>query len=165
MTLTFNRKYYLGSEILFGLLWGFSTGGILLSFYHSCSFLILPNWAHYLLSFTFMSIWQYFIQDYFWDIYVSPEHDTHRSIIIKTLVCHVPFITISLGFLTIWNNYAIFIIFFIFALTASSIFQRFPSPCAKEVFHAPMVKKGIFGFPHGSGYLSKKNNEYEYKKE
>jgi hypothetical protein len=32
MTVTFDRKYYLGSEIVFGLIWGFSTGGLLLSF-------------------------------------------------------------------------------------------------------------------------------------
>ncbi|MFW9902047.1 MAG: hypothetical protein ACFFDY_12310 [Candidatus Thorarchaeota archaeon] len=159
MTITFNRKYYLGSEILFGVIWGYSTGGILLSFYHFWSFINIPNWVHYLLSFASMSIWQYFIQDYFWDIYVSPEHDTPRSIIIKTLVCHIPIVTISLGFLTFWNNYAIFILFFIFALIASSIFQKFPAPWVKGEFHAPMVKPGIGGLPHGSGYLSEKENQ------
>ena len=34
MILTFDRKYYIGSEIVFGLLWGWSTGQVLLSFYH-----------------------------------------------------------------------------------------------------------------------------------
>ncbi|MBA7591727.1 hypothetical protein ES708_33888 [subsurface metagenome] len=29
MTLTFNRKYHLGFEIVFGVIWGFSTGGLL----------------------------------------------------------------------------------------------------------------------------------------
>ena len=33
-TLTFDRRYNLGPEIVFGLIWGFSTGGLLLSFYH-----------------------------------------------------------------------------------------------------------------------------------
>lgn len=41
----------------------------------------------------------------------------------------------------------------IFALIATSIFQKFPSPWAKEDFHAPMTKPGLFGFPHGAGYL------------
>jgi len=154
MTLTFNRKYYLGSEIFFGIIWGFSTGGLLLSFYNLWSLIGLTGWAKYLLTFTSMGIWQYFIQDYFWDIYVSPEHDTPKSIIIKTAVCHIPNVAISLGFLLIWNNYTIYISFYIFALVASTIFQKLPAPWAKGQFHAPMTKPGIFGYPHGSGFLN-----------
>ncbi|MHA2123951.1 MAG: hypothetical protein ACXABO_02220 [Promethearchaeota archaeon] len=152
MTLTFNRKYYIFSEIIFGVIWGFSTGGLLLSIYHLWRLMNFPGWALYLFSFASSGLWQYFIQDYFWDVYVSPEHDTYKSIIVKTIVCHIPNLAISLGFLLIWNNYVIFITLFIFALTASSIFQKFPSPWAKGSFHAPMVKPGIFGFPHGAGY-------------
>lgn len=159
MTLTFDRKYYLGSEIIFGIIWGFSTGSLLLSFYHLWSLTSIPGWALYLLSSISMGIWQYFNQDYFWDIYVSPEHDTPRSIIIKTIVCHIPNLAISLGFLTIWNNYTIFITFYIFALVASTIFQKFPPPWAKREFHALMVKPGIGGIPHGSGYLSENQIE------
>jgi hypothetical protein len=157
MTLTFDRKYYIGSEIVFGIIWGYSTGGLLLSIYHLWSLVGLPNWANYLLVYFSMGLWQYFIQDYFWDIYVSPEHDTPKSIIIKTVVCHIPNIAISLGFLTIWNNYTLFIILQIFALVASTIFQKFPAPWAKGDFHAPMTKPGIGGLPRGSGYLGKKN--------
>ena len=158
MTLTFDRKYYLGSEIIFGVIWGFSTGGLLLSFYHLWSLTGVVGWVKYLLSFTSMGLWQYFIQDYFWDIYVSPEHDTPKSIVIKTAVCHIPNIAICLGFLTIWNNYAIFIVLQTFALVASSIFQKFPAPWAKGDFHAPMVKPGIGGYPHGAGYLGEKSD-------
>jgi hypothetical protein len=153
MTLTFDRRYYLGSEIIFGVLWGFSTGGLLLSFYHLWNLVVVSEWVKYLISFATMGLWQYFIQDYFWDIYVSPEHDTPKSIKIKTLVCHIPNIAICLSFLTIWNNYAIYIILQTFALIASAIFQKFPAPWAKGEFHAPMVKKGIAGFIHGSGYI------------
>jgi hypothetical protein len=156
MTLTFDRKYYLGSEIVFGVVWGFSIGGLLLSFYHLWSLTGVPEWARFLLSFTSMGVWQYFIQDYFWDIYVSPEHDNPKSIIIKTAVCHIPNVIISLGFLTIWGNYTIYIIFYIFALVASTIFQRFPAPWIKGQFHAPMVKPGIGGFLRASGYLGEK---------
>ncbi len=153
MTLTFDRRYYLGSEIIFGVLWGFSTGGILLSFYHLWSLIGASGGIIYLLSFISMGIWQYFIQDYFWDIYVSPEHDTPKSIKIKTIVCHIPNIAICLGFLTIWNNYMIYVILQTFALMASAIFQKFPAPWAKGDFHAPMVKPGIFGHARGKGYV------------
>ncbi|MBA7500987.1 hypothetical protein ES705_03452 [subsurface metagenome] len=153
MTLTFNRKYHLGFEIVFGVIWGFSTGGLLLSFYHLWSLTVVPGWANYLLGFASMGLWQYFIQNYFWDIYVSPEHDTPRSIIVKTAVCHIPNVVICLGFLTIWNNYAIYIAIQTFALLASTIFQKFPAPWAKGHFHAPMVKPGIGSYPRGTGYI------------
>ncbi|MFX1589985.1 MAG: hypothetical protein ACFFC1_17720 [Promethearchaeota archaeon] len=156
MTLTFNRKYYIISEIIFGVFWGFSSGGILLSFYHLWRLIGITSWSLYLISFASMALWQYFIQDYFWDVYVSPEHDTPKSIIIKTVICHIPNIVISLGFLINWNNYAIFITLQTFALIASAIFQKFPAPWAKGNFNAPMVKRGIFGYPHGSGYLGEK---------
>lgn len=159
MTLTFDRKYYLGSEIVFGLIWGFSTGGLLLSFFHLWNLTGAPDWVIFLLSFISMGFWQYIIQDYFWDIYVSSEHDTPRSIIIKTVVCHIPNVVISLGFLSIWNNYGLYITLFIFALVASTIFQKFPAPWAKGKFHAPMVKPGIFGLPHGVGYLGEINKD------
>lgn len=165
MTLTFDRKYYFGSEILFGVIWGFSTGGLLLSFYHLWSLAGVAGLPLYLLSYASMGIWQYFIQDYFWDIYVSPEHDTPKSIIIKTLACHIPNVAISLGFLTIWNNYGIYITFFIFALVASTIFQKLPAPWAKGRFHAPRVKLGIAGLPHGAGYLGEIKNNKRYKAE
>jgi hypothetical protein len=57
MTLTFNRKYYIGSEIIFGVIWGFSTGGLLLSFYHLWSLIIFIGWLKYLLSFATMGLW------------------------------------------------------------------------------------------------------------
>jgi hypothetical protein len=154
MTLTFDRKYYLGSEILFGVIWGYSTGGFLLSFYYLWSLTGWHAWAVYLLSYVSMGFWQYFIQDYFWDVYVSPEHDTPKSIIIKTAVCHIPNVAICLGFLSIWNNFTIYITFYIFALVATTIFQKFPAPWAQGYFHAPMTKPGIRGHPHGSGHLS-----------
>jgi len=152
MTLTFDRQYYLFIEILFGIIWGISTGGLLLSFYHLWRLTALAPWMIYLLSYLSLAVCQYFTHDYFWDVYVSPEHDTPRSILIKTGVCHVPNVALSLGFLTIWNNYAIFLLFFIFALTATTIFQKFPAPWAKGEFHAPMVKPGIFGLYRGAGY-------------
>jgi hypothetical protein len=141
------------TEILFGIIWGFSTGGLLLSFYHLWSLTSAPIWASYILSFITIGLWQYFIHDYFWDVYVSPEHDTPKSILIKTLVSHIPNIALSLGFLAIWGNYLIFVMIFIVALVATTIFQRFPAPWAKGQFHAPMTKSGIGGFLRCAGYL------------
>lgn len=154
-TLNFDRKYQLGSQLFFGVLWGFSTGGLLLSFYHLWHSTGLENWAIFILTFLSISVWQYFIQAYFWDIYISPEHDTPKSILVKTFACHLPNVLLSLGFLTIWNNYSVFLIIFIIALISSTISQRFPAPWTKGDFRAPMVKKGIFGLPYGAGYEEK----------
>ena len=158
MTLTFERKYYIGWEILFGLLWGISMGQMLLSFYHLWNMTLLPKFAVYVLSYICMGTWQYFIQDYFWDIRISPEHDTPRSIKIKTLISHIPNVGICLFFLTLFNNYLIYVTIQTFALIATSIFQKFPSPFAKEEFHAPMVKRGLLGLPRGAGYQKNLNN-------
>jgi len=159
MTLTFERKYFIGSEIVFGLLWGLSAGQLLLSFYHLWNITGFPVWAVYLLSFGCMGAWQYFFQYYYWDVYVSPEHDTPRSIILKTLISHVPNVAICLLFLIIYNNYLIYVAIQTFALVASSIFQRFPAPWANGSFHAPMTKPGLFGLPGGTGYTGDIDNK------
>lgn len=153
MTLTFDRKFYLGSEIVFGLLWGASMGQLLLTFYHVFQLTDLPAWAVYLAAYSCMGVWQYFIQDYWWDCYISPEHDDPRSIKLKTFICHIPNVAICLAFLVYYNNYLIYVATQTFGLIAATIFQRFPAPWAKGEFHAPMVKPGLFGFPHGAGYV------------
>jgi hypothetical protein len=160
-TLTFDRKYYIGSEIVFGFIWGFSTGQLLLSFYHLWDTTGLPIWAVYLISCLSMGAWQYFIQDYFWDIYVSPEHDTPRSIKLKTLASHIPNVAICLLFLVIYQNYFIYMLTQTFALLATTIFQKFPAPWAKEEFNAPMTKPGLFGLHHGAGYLGETKHKTE----
>ncbi len=153
MTLTFDRKFYIGSEIVFGLLWGASIGQLLLSFYHLWNMTELPRWAIFFCSYACMGAWQYFVQDYFWDVHVSPEHDTPKSIKLKTLVSHVPNVAICLCFLVIYENYLIYVATQTFALIATSIFQKFPAPWVKGNFHAPMTKPGLFGLPRGAGYL------------
>ncbi|MCP4764155.1 MAG: hypothetical protein GY870_20450 [archaeon] len=152
MTLTFERKYYIGSEIIFGILWGLSMGQLLLSYYHLWNMTVLPAWGVYLCSYASMGAWQYFIQDYFWDVYVSPEHDTPRSIIIKTIASHIPNVALCLLFLMTYNNYLIYVLTQTFALVATSIFQKFPAPWAKGDFHAPRSKPGLFNLHRGAGY-------------
>ncbi len=154
MTLTFDRKYYLGPEIFFGLIWGTSTGQMLLSFFHLWNKTEWPGWAVYILAYACMGLFQFLFHDYFWDVYVSPEHDTPRSIKLKTAVSHIPNVLICLCFLVIYNNYLIYVATQTFALIASSIFQKFPAPWAKEHIHAPMTSPSLFGLPHGMGYVS-----------
>jgi len=152
MTLHFDRKYHLGSEIIFGTIWGLSMAQVLLTFYRLWAQTGLTGIGLYLITYACMGAWQYFSQDYFWDIYVSPEHDTPKSIIRKTLVSHIPNVALCLAYVMIYNNFFIFMVLQAFGLVAASIFQRFPAPWSKGKFDAPMTKKGIFGLPHGAGY-------------
>lgn len=152
MTLTFERKFYIGIGIIFGLIWGVSTGQILLSFYHLWNKLQIPKWAIYIVSYLSMGLWQYFVHDYFWDVYVSPEHDSPRSIKIKTLFSHIPNVALCLSLLVIYENYWIFIILQSLALIATTIFQKFPPPWVNGNFRAPLTKRGIFGLKRGAGY-------------
>ena len=139
-------------------MWGLSTGQIFLSFYHLWNMTEFPRWVVYLASFTCMGLWQYLVQDYFWDIYVSLEHDTPKSIKLKTLVSHIPNVTICLLFLVLYGNYWLFVFTQTLALVASTIFQKFPAPWTKGEFHAPMTRKGIFGLPHGTGFIPSNKN-------
>ena len=156
MTLTFDRKFSLVPQIFFGLIWGSATGQLLLSFYHVANMTGWPGWAVYLLAYVCMGFFQYLFHDLFWDVYVSPEHDTPRSIMIKTMVCHIPNVLICLCFLVIYENYLIYVLTQTFALVAASIFQKFPAPWDKSYIHAPMLVPGLFGLPRGSGYIEEK---------
>ena len=152
MTLTFDRKFYVGVGLVFGTIWGLSTGQVLLSFYHLWNITEFPRWSVYLGSYTCMGLWQYVVHDYFWDVYVSPEHDTPKSIKFKTLISHIPNVALCLLLLIFYENYWLYVFTQTFALIATTIFQKFPAPWAKGNFRAPMVKPGIFGLPYGSGY-------------
>ncbi len=154
MTITFNRKYYIGVELVFGTIWGLSTGQVLLSFYHIWNMFEFPSWGVYLMSFACMGSWQYIVHDYFWDVYVSPEHDTPKSIKLKTLASHIPNVALCLLFLVLYENFWLFIFTQTFALIATTIFQKFPAPWAKGEFNAPKTKRGIFGLPRGGGFTS-----------
>ena len=80
---------------------------------------------------------------------------------IKTLVSHIPNVAICLLFLSFYDNYLIFIATQTFALIATSIFQKFPAPWAKEEFNAPRVKPGLFGFSRAAGYQEESDNIIE----
>ena len=51
----------------------------------------------WLLAYTSIAIWQWLWQDYYWDVYVSPEHDSPLSIKVKVLATHIPNITVVGG--------------------------------------------------------------------
>ena len=152
MTLVFDRRQYMMPALGFGIVWGLSTGQLLLSFYHLADGTDLPRWGVWIAAYLAISAWQALFHDLFWDVYVSPEHDTPRSIRLKILVAHIPNVTLALTFLVIWENYLLFVLIETIALVSATVFQRFPAPWATEFIDPPATEPGMMGLPHAAGF-------------
>ena len=154
-TIRFERKLDLWPQIIYGFLWGTAFGQLFLSFWHIAE-TIGPTWAvwqTWLLTYVFISICQWFLMDMYWDVYISPEHDSPKSIKLKVPLTHIPNITLCLIFFAIYGNYVIFIALQTLALTGASIFMRMPAPWSKEkTLPANREPSKIFGWPRCKGY-------------
>jgi hypothetical protein len=156
-TIRFDRKLDLAPQIVYGLLWGTAMGQMILSIWRIAE-LIGREWATwqvFLLAYAFISVWQWLLMDIFWDIYISPEHDSPQSIMLKVPLSHIPNVTLSLIFFAIHRNYAIFVALQTVALVGASINMRMPAPWSKEKTPSARRAPSIFwGIPRCSGYIS-----------
>lgn len=155
-TLRFDRHRDVIPQIIFGLLWGIASGGLFLSFFHLAKGLgsTWATWQVWFLAYTMIAIWQWLWQDYYWDVYISPEHDSPWSIQLKVFATHIPNITACLIFFAIYENYAIFIALQTWALLGASIAMRMPAPWSQEVTPPATRAVGLLGFIRASGYQS-----------
>jgi len=156
-TIRFERKLDLFPQIIFGLLWGTAFGQMLLSIWHIAE-MIGPSWQRWqqgLLAYGLITIWQWLLMDMYWDIYISPEHDSPKSIKMKVPLTHVPNVTLSLIFFAIYGNYAVFIAFQTLALVGCSINLRMPAPWSKEKTLPARREPSLFWkLPRCGGYIS-----------
>lgn len=156
-TIRFDRKINLLPQILFGLFWGMAFGQMLLSIWRIVVMIgqTWDLWQQWLLAFSMIGIWQWLLMDMYWDIYISPEHDSPVSITIKTLFTHIPNVALCLVFLVLYNNYLIFIALQTLALVGCSINMRMPAPWSKESTPAARKVPSIFWkLPRCGGYIS-----------
>jgi hypothetical protein len=125
-TLTHGRQLYWSVVLTFGLVWGLSEGLLFLSVFVLASKYIASKFLVWLVSFlvigTFIGLWHQF----YWDIYVAPEHNILEWNTRKVLFGHTPNIMITLAYLTIYESAGIFVLCQAFALVASTYFMRFP---------------------------------------
>jgi hypothetical protein len=125
-TLTHGRQLYWSVVLTFGIVWGLSEGLLFLSVFTLVSKFIASKFLVWLVSFlvigTFIGLWHQF----YWDIYVAPEHNIIEWNAKKVLFAHTPNIMITLAYLTIYENAGIFVVCQAFALIASTYFMRFP---------------------------------------
>lgn len=155
-TLRFNRCRDVIPQTVFGLLWGAASGLLFLSFYHIAQVIgkTWATWQVWLLAYVLIAIWQWLWQDYCWDVYISPEHDSPWSIKFKVVATHIPNITASLIFFAIYENYAIFVALQTWALLGASLAMRMPAPWSREVTPPATRSPGMFGLTRASGYVS-----------
>jgi hypothetical protein len=125
-TLTHGRQLYWSVVLTFGIVWGLSEGLLFLSVFTLASKFIASKFFVWLVSFlvigTFVGLWHQF----YWDIYVAPEHNILEWNVKKVLFAHIPNLMITLAYLTIYENAGIFVLCQAFALIASTYFMRFP---------------------------------------
>jgi len=156
-TIRFERKLELLSQIVFGLLWGTAFGQMFLSLWHIAE-MIGPGWTTwqvFLLAYAMLAFWQWFLMDMYWDIYISPEHDTAYSIALKVVATHIPNSTLGLIFFALYGNHVIFIGLQCLALMGCSITMRMPSPwCKTPTPPARTAPSKFFGLPRCAGYKS-----------
>ena len=156
-TIRFDRKLDLLPQTVFGLLWGLSFGQMLLSIWRIVV-MLAPNWVSWqqgILAYVFISLWQWLLMDMYWDIYISPEHDSPKSIKLKVPLTHIPNVTLSLIFFIIYQNYAIFVALQTLALLGASIHMRMPAPWSREKTPAARREPSMFGgLPRCGGYIS-----------
>lgn len=155
MTVTFNRKRYPITQICFGLVWGACTAQIFLVIWNFAGIFGWPLWGRWILGYVLLSAFMGLWQDLYWDVWVVPEHDTPRSLKLKTVFSHIPNMTLCLTYLAIYDNQWIFIMLQTMALTGASFFLRFPPWWEKDDVVPPRTEPGLFGLPHAAGYIAK----------
>lgn len=164
-TLCFDRKTYLFAQVGFGLLWGAATGQLLLSIYHLGTQWGLSGWGLWLFTFVVVGAWQGLWQDLYWDVYVVPEHDTPWSIKMKVMTTHIPNVVYCLTFLCIYENYLIYVLTQMFALTGAAVCMRYPPFWEKEQILAANTGPSVFGVPRCSGYVTDDPDPYQTDRE
>ena len=152
-TLRFGRVLAFLPQLVFGLAWGFASGLLFLSFWHLALLVGWPTWATWLLAYTMISVWQALWMDMYWDVYVSPEHDTPASIKAKVPRTHIPNMTFCLTWFAIYQNYWIFIGLQTIALLAASFGMRMPAPWSHDPTPAARRLTGLLGLPRAGGYV------------
>lgn len=115
---------------LFGFLWGSSSGQLFLSVWLLAGYLPIPDWGVSVVTFVVLAVYQPNWHNIYWDHYIAPEHDTPLTQAIKASCCHIPNLIIALTYLTLYENYLIFVLAQVVACMSAAIGMRFPAPWA-----------------------------------
>ena len=160
-TLHFGRPKDRAGQILFGVLWGSATGQVFVATFDLWDKTGWPTWAVWLGAWCTLGAFQGLFHDLWWDVHVTPEHDTPWSIQRKVPASHIPNLTITLTYLAIYENRLIFVGLQTLALVAASVFQRMTVPWNPVPTPAASTEPGIFGIPRGCGFITDDPTPYD----
>jgi hypothetical protein len=117
---------------VFGLVWGVSEGLLFLAVQTVVVGWALPVWATVFVTFLvlagFVGMWHAL----YWDVEVAPPHNIGAWNLRKVLWVHVPNLAVTLGFLTVYDEAALFVGLQTLALVGSAVAMRFPAPGGAE---------------------------------
>ncbi len=127
-TVTYNRKLYPMPTLLIGVVWGISEAQLFLSFWAIGELFIDKVWLIALFTYVLASLSNGPMHLFYWDRYVSPDHNIYEWNMKKVGLAHNPNLLISLFYLVIWGDLWIYMLWPAFALLACAFAQKFPAP-------------------------------------
>jgi hypothetical protein len=112
----------------FGLVWGLSEALLYVTVWSLIRSIVDSDWTVLASSFVLIALATGGWHQMFWDRYVAPVHNAAEWNVRKVLLVHMPFLFVSLTFITLFESGLLFIAAQVIALIGSSIAMRFPSP-------------------------------------
>lgn len=125
-TLTHGRALHLPSVLVFGLAWGVSEGQLFLVFWALVERWAPAPWVTGLVVFGVIAVFNGLWHSRYWDLYVAPEHNIPEWNPRKVFLAHIPNLVVTLTYLGVHGNAALFVLFQTLGLLASTYFMRFP---------------------------------------
>lgn len=127
-TVSHGRPRQLLAGIVFGFLWGFCQGQLMLVVYEVIAGFGLAITVNIALMIVAWSVWAALWQSRYWDIRIAPEHNIEAWNLRKILIVHLPFLLLCITHYALFGNTALFLVWQIAALMASTLIMRFPAP-------------------------------------
>lgn len=125
-TYAHGRSLFVFQSLIFGIVWGFATGELLLSVWSIIEKTgfgpVAAAIGTFLVGGSLNGLWH----AKYWDSNVSPDHNILECNKTKILLAHFPNLIFSLGHLAIFGNPYVFVLMQILALTISTFAMRFP---------------------------------------
>jgi hypothetical protein len=125
-TASHGRRLSLAPLLVFGILWGFATGELLLSIWSIIEKAgfgpVASAVGTFLIGGSLNGLWH----SKYWDIRVSPDHNVLECNRTKILLAHFPNLIFSLMHLVQFSNPYVFVLGQVIALTISTLVMRFP---------------------------------------
>ncbi len=127
-TVTHDRRRHTPMVLGFGLLWGISQGQLYLAIRMGAAEINDNRLVIGVLTFGVISTVTGLWHDRYWDRFVSPPHNIQAWNGRKVVFCHVPNLVVTLTYLAVHDNHAIFVALQTLALVLSTWFMHFPAP-------------------------------------